>query len=193
MGEVVYRDNAGKQGKPLLLEGAGLVYIELRPDLDFETIRGNLGIPTVVTRGVFRGLSLPVYATNNEELFGTICVPNRWDEASNIKVHLYCWLAGAEDSKNFNLQISWKHYTNGTDVVPATSTDVAVETPTGASAAQFQSYKVEFTLVYDDLEDDDIMGLRIRRIAASANECAGEIVVNHYGVMFRRDKLGVIA
>lgn len=26
---------------------------------------------------------------------------------------------------------------------------------------------------------------------AGGNECAGEIVVNHYGVIFRRDKLGV--
>ena len=188
----IYRDNDGKQGKPVLLEGDGLVYIELRPDLDYTTIIG-LGKPTIVTRGVFHGFSLPVYAADNEELFATICAPNRWDEASNIYIHLYCWLAQAEDTKNFNLQVSWEHYTSGIDIVPATSANVAVETPTGAGAAQFQSYKVEFTLVYDDLEDDDIMGLRIRRIAASANECAGEIVVNHYGVMFRRDKLGVVS
>jgi len=38
---------------------------------------------------------------------------------------------------------------------------------------------------------DDIIGLRLRRIAAAAPECGGEIVINHYGLIFRSDKLGV--
>lgn len=180
---------------PITMSGEGLVYIELRPDLDFETIRGNAGIPTLVTRGVFRGFSLPLYVAN-EELFGAICVPDRYDEASDIFVHLYCWLAQAEENKNFNMQMSWEHYTPGTDVVPATSNDVAVETATGAGAAQFKSYIVEFTIDYDIHTPDnivagDILQLRVRRINASANEAIGEIVVSHYGVIFRRDKLGI--
>lgn len=174
---------------PITTSGDGLVYIELRPDLDFETIRGNAGIPTLVTQGIFRGFSLPVYAANNEELFATICVPGRWDGASDIYIHLYCWLAAAEVNKNFNLQVSWEHYASGGDVVPATSANVAVET--AVNAAQFQSYKAEFTLAYGDLVTDDIIGLRVRRIAAAGAEAVGEIVINHYGVIFRRDKLGV--
>ena len=166
-----------------------MVYVELRPDLDFETIRGNAGIPTLVTQGIFRGFSLPVHNGDPEELFATICVPNRWDGASDIYVHLYCWLALAEVNKNFNLQVTWEHYTPETDTVPATSANVEVET--AANAAQFQSYVVQFTLTYGDLVADDILGLRVRRIAAVGAECVGEIVVNHYGVAFRRDKLGV--
>ena len=179
---------------PVTLEGAGLVYIELRPDLDYETIRGQTGVPTLVTQGLFRGFSLPEYvADSGEELFATICVPNRYDAASDIFVHLYCWLAIAEDTRNFNLELGWEHYTSGTDIVPATSTLVPVETATGALAAQFKSYKVEFTLAYDDIIADDILGLRIRRIEATPTDCAGEIVINHYGVIFRRDKLGTPA
>jgi len=183
---------------PITVAAEGLVYIELRPDLDFETIRGNAGVPTLVTRGIFRGFSLPVFAADDEELFSAICVPSRYDEASDIVVHLYCWLAQAEDNKNFNLQTSWEHYTPVTDIVPATSNDVAVETPTGAGAAQFQSYIVELIIDYDihtpnNIVIDDILQIRIRRIAASANECAGEIVVNHYGITFRRNKLGLFA
>ena len=125
-----------------------------------------------------------------------MCVPGRYDEESDIIVHLYCWLAGAEDTKNFKLQLSWEHYTPGTDIVPATSNDVEVQTATGASAAQFQSYVVPFTINYDidtpdDIIGDDIIGMRLRRIAATANECAGEIVINHLGIIFRRDKLGI--
>lgn len=178
----------------ITMVSAGRTYIELRPDLDYTTIIG-LGKPTQVTRGVYKGYSLPIYAADNEELFGTVCVPGRYDEASDVSVHMYCWLAGAEDSKNFKLQLSWEHYTPGTDVVPATSNDVEVQTATGAGAAQFQSYEVAFTIDYDidtpdDLIRDDIIGLRLRRIAADADECANEIVINHYGVIFRRDKMG---
>ncbi len=185
---------------PVRLEGAGRVYIEIRPDLDFETIRGQDGVPTLVTQGLFRGFSLPLYVAepeNFEELFATICVPNRYDEASDIFLHLYCWLAAEEVSKNFNLQLGWEHYTPGPDTVPATETLVPVETATGAGA-QFQSYEVAFTIDYDvhtpnNIVADDILALRVRRIAASENDCIGEIVVNHYGVIFRRDKLGVPA
>ena len=177
------------------VSGSGLVYFELRPDLDRCAIIGQ-GKPTRVTQGIFEGYSLPVYAADNEELYLAMCVPGRYDEASDIVVHIYCWLAGAEDTKNFKLQLSWEHYTPGTDVVPATSNNVEVQTATGAGAAQFQSYIVPFTIDYDidtpdDIIGDDIIGMRLRRIAADANECAGEIVINHLGIVFRRNKLGV--
>jgi len=79
--------------------------------------------------------------------------------------------------------------------LPASVTLVPVETATGALAAQFQSYKVQFTIDYDvhganSIVEDDIVALRVRRIAASIDDCIGEIVINHYGVIFRRDKLG---
>lgn len=176
-----------------LTENKQLVYIEIRPDLDYETVRA-FGKPTRVYQGVFVGWSLPIYAADNEELYSTICVPNRYDEESDVIVHIDCWLSQAEDSKNFKLQLSWEHYTPS-EVIPATSTNVEVQTATGASAAQFQGYQVDFTIDYDvhtpnSLMHDDIMGLRLRRIAATANECAGEIVIAHIGVGFRRDKLG---
>lgn len=175
------------------LENGQPVYVEFRPDLDFETIRGNVGIPTLETRGIFRGFSLPLWvADNKEELFATLCVPSRWDGKSDIYIHLYCWLAGAEDSHNFKLQLSWEHYTSGTDVVPNSSTNVEVQTATGAGAVIFKSYRVEFQLTYGDLVADDIIGLRVRRIAATAPDCDADIVVNHYGLIFRRDKLGVV-
>jgi len=185
---------------PIILVDQGLVYIELRPDLDYDTIRGQAGVPTLVTRGIFRGFSLPEYVAepdNYEQLFATICVPSRYAEASAIIVPLYCWLAIAEDSKNFNLELGWEHYTPGTDIVPATSHLIPVETATGASAAQFQSYKVSFTLDYDvhdpnNIVGDDIMGLRVRRLAATPPDCVGEIVIDHYGVIFRRNKLGTL-
>ena len=159
------------------------------PELDHATLIGT-GKPTEVSRGLFKGFSLPVYAAANEELFGTANVPLDWDGASDFYVHVLCYLAGAEDTKNFKLQCSWEHYAPGPDIVPATSADVEVETATGAAAAQFQSYKVAFQMTYGDLARDDVISMRLRRIAASANEAAGEIVIGHWSLPFRRNILG---
>lgn len=165
-----------------------LVHLELRPDLDFVTVQA-LGKPTWVTRGIFGGFSLPIYSADNEELFFEICAPDRWDANNNVEGHVDCWLSGTEDSKNFKLQLSWEHYTTG-DTVPATSADVEVEIATGASAPQFKSFQVEMPLTIGDLARDDIIGLRLRRIAASANEVGGEIVICHLGIIFPRNTLG---
>lgn len=56
----------------------GRVWIEFRPDLDFESVITN-GVPTWVTRGLFGGFSLPIHV-GNEELRYEVRVPNRWDE-----------------------------------------------------------------------------------------------------------------
>lgn len=191
MGTIIYRDNAGRQGKQILLEGAGLDYIELRPELDASTIRGQIGIPAIVTQGIFQGFTLPVFGDDNQELFGTICTPGRWDGESDFLIHVYCWLTDANNAKKFRLQISWEHYAPG-DLVPATTAeDLIVETTTGDVAA-FQTYEVVFNATYGALVADDIIAVRLYRIAATGNEIAGNVVINHWGFVFRRDKLGVV-
>lgn len=181
---------------PVKVSDAGLVYVEIRPHLD-QTKIGEKGKPTLVERGVYRGYSLPTYAAD-EELFFEICVPDRYDEASDITVHVVCYLDTANTDKKFKLQASWYHLTPGTDIVPDTTPihDVEVETDTG-EAAQYRSFLVEFTLDYDaDTPDNviinDLLGIRLRRIASS-DEIAGEVVISHLGVIFRRDKLGTAA
>ena len=187
------RDVYFTEGYRIILEGDSKLYLELRPDLDYTTITAQ-GKPTQIARGVIHGYSLPIYAADNEELFLENHIPHRWDEESNILVHLHCYLSVANDTKNFNIQLSWEHFTAG-DIVLATSNDVEVETATGALAAQFQSYHVEFIIDYDIDVGDPIIStdefhMRIRRIAATANEIAGEIVVTHIGVVYLIDKLG---
>ena len=169
-------------------------WIELRPDFDFSIVRSH-GVPTQIERGVYTGFSLPIYSADHEELFFEICIPQRWNRESDIDVHVYCCLSQAEDTKNFNLELCWEHITVGTDVVPVTCNSVTTETATGATAAQYQTYVVEFTIDYDidagdAIIEDDLLGLRIRRLAASANEIGGEIIVLHTGVIFQRNKVG---
>ncbi|GAH36742.1 unnamed protein product, partial [marine sediment metagenome] len=56
----------------------------------------------------------------------------------------------------------------------------------------FQSYEVEFELAFGALVRDDIIGIRLYRLAATISEITGNIVINHWGIIFRRDKLGVV-
>lgn len=187
------RDIYMTEGYVITLEGDSKLYLELRPDLDFETVKAH-GKPTRVYRGVIGGFSLPVYAADNEELFLESHVPHRWDNVTNILVHLHGYLSVANDTKNFNIQLSWESFTDS-DIIPATSNDVEVETATGAGAAQFQSYHIEFIIDYDidvgdPISSTDELHMRVRRIAATADEIAGEIVVTHIGVIYLIDKLG---
>ena len=181
--------------KPLTLTGDGLVTIELRTSLDYSRILGN-SKPTKITRGLAQGFSLPIYSADDEELYFSLCVPNRYDEASDITVHVHGWLDTANTDKNFQLRLEWEHISVG-DIVPVTSNEVNVETDTGI-ASQFQCFEISFTINYDiDTPDniiaDDMLAMRLYRIAASENEMAGEIVISHIGVVFRRDKLGASA
>jgi len=150
------------------------------------------GKPTRVTQGIFQGFSLPTYAAD-EELFTCICVPYRWDGASDLIVYVGGWLDTANDAKNFNLQVSWENWTAG-DIVPTTTNDVPVETATG-TAAQYKSFKVAFTIDYDVdspalIESGDALGFRLRRLAASIDEIAGEFVVEGIALVYKIGSFG---
>ena len=184
---------------PLHLAGNGLCTMELRPGIDQAEVAG-VGKPTIVTRGITTGFSLPLYAANQELFFG-MCIPQRWDGASNIDVGIHCYLASAEDNHAFRLQVSWDRIrTSINEVVPLTSQDVEVETDTGASALQFTSYHIDFTgenaIPYDleghELEAEDELSMRLRRVPKEGvpDECSGDIVIIHIGLIFVRNKLG---
>ncbi len=168
--------------------------IEIQTDMDYSTIRA-FGKPTDVHRGVFNGFSLPVYSSDNEEIFFKVHIPHDWDEASDFVIKLYCYIDTANDTKNFKLRMQWENVTPGTDTYPATDNDVDVQTATGGSAVQYQSYELDFPIDYDIdtpavIARGDILGLLLRRIAASANEIAGEVVITDIKLRYKRNLLG---
>lgn len=151
------------------------------------------GKPTLVSQGAFYGFSLPVYNADDEELFACACVFTDWQGASDLTVYIGGWLTDANSAKRFKLQVSWQSWTSGDDV-PATTHDVEVETLTGAWNAK-HSFKVGFTLDYDvdtpdDLAKGDALAIRIRRVAASANEITGEAVVEGAILYYQRGSFG---
>jgi len=175
---------------PFRLVGDAKVWIEFRPELDFDIVKKN-AVPLSYERGVFTGFELPVWAGDDQELFFDICVPDRWDGTSMPHIHLDVFVIEAQGTTKeaFRLQIAYEHYTVG-DVVPDTSTLLEVETITGVSAA-FQSYQVSFDVPVGDMEGDDILAFRVRRVdAVTGIEISGNVVIEHAGVIFLCDKLG---
>ncbi len=168
--------------------------IKLRPQIDFGKIQAT-SKPTEVTRGVLQTYSLPIYNSDDEELFINQSVPRRWDGASDITVGCIAAIDTTNDNKNFRLELAWENITAG-DVVPTTSNAASTDIATGASAAQYQTYDVQFTIDYDidgegyEIEPNDVLAMRLRRVAATSDEILGEVLVFGFYVQYNRDKIG---
>lgn len=153
--------------------------------------------PTQVDYGASSGYSLPIYASDDEELFFNEMIAGRWDGASDITVSVTGYLSAAEDvDDDFALQLSWANKTPSSGVVPSATTDVEVRTniATGRSA-QYSIYKVDFTIDWDagtpDIASSDIFLGRLRRIAVGGGytEMSGEFVVLAVVVTYTVNKM----
>lgn len=167
--------------------------IRLDPDT-FDLIAHSK--PTQVEVGLFKGFSMPIYSSDNEEIFYQLRVPYRWDGISDPQICLLVALADAEDiDDKFKLQCTWESVEEE-GILSALSHDVEVETTiVVAHVAQYTIYSVHFILDYDihgagsEVLPNDVMGLRIRRLAASASEVDNEIIVFNAIIEFNIDKV----
>lgn len=167
--------------------------LRLRPQVEFGRIQAT-SKPTIVSRGVVQGYSLPVYNADDEELFITQSVPHRWDEASNITFGCMAMLDTANTDKKFKLQIEWEQVTAG-DVVGTSTVTASTEIDVTGAASQYMTYDVTMTVDYDAntpdvIEANDVLAIRLRRVAASADEITGEVVVYGFYIQYNRDKIG---
>lgn len=177
----------------------GNTCVSIRPTLDYGRILG-VAKPTVVYRGIVRGFSLPIYNNDNEELFFcTPFVPARWDGVSDPCVIIEGYLDTANNAKKFGLQCSWTKNTTGTDIVTDTTAEDPTVEITTENWAQYQSFRAIIPLNYDilgvgnELKAGDCLNLRLYRIAASAQEIAGEVVIIGVTIRWKIDKFyGVV-
>jgi len=180
----------------------GKVYLEFRPDLDETRIRGNVGIPTGVRigepgEGLFTGYSLPIWNSNDEELYFMHCVPDRWDGESHIIIHIVTALANANEAGNsYQLEMEWEHVTPDVEEVPVTL-NTTTFTRNIESNTQFECYKDYFLVLYnadvgDDILADDEIAIRLRRLSVlgvGLKELDGELIILHWGILFARGDL----
>lgn len=180
----------------LSLLGTAKGYLTLRPEINQDEIRKELK-PVLVQRGVFFGYLMPVYAADNEEIFFKQEVPGRWDEASDIEVHLIICLTGGEDiGDKFKFQLSWQHCGGCENVLPDTTHDVEVETTLLSDRnAAYDIYEIVFTIDYDidgggsEIVEGEVIGMRLRRIAASSLEVTNDIMALNWDTHYQVNKM----
>jgi len=168
----------------------------LRPEINIDEIRKQ-EVPDQVQVGVFFGYSMPVWNTDHEELFMKQSVPGRWDEASDIVVHVLLCLSQIEDVGDyFKFQLSWNNVADDDDVVPAAAHDVPAEQIVLAGrAAQHDVYELTFIVDYDadgpgnEMQGHDVLAYRIRRQDATNPDVTGEIIVLDWHSHFVEDKM----
>jgi len=189
-----YNDDEWGYGEErvFFVKECGKVYIEIRPDLSETRIRGNAGIPTDALVGVFHGYSMALWNENDEELFFLICVPDRWDEESQIIVHVK-WCTSDNETNNIVCwEMGWDYSTP--NIVEAIPTDdppymIQVDRAVG-SELTYAHYQEYFIIDYDiDASDpiikDDLLALRLRRISVN-DSLTGEPIVLELAVLFAR-------
>lgn len=162
-----------------------------RIPITFSTAQAQ-GKPTAVTVGANSGFSMPIYNSDDEEIFFTTRVPRRWDGTTNPVVTVLAHLGNTEDvGDKFNFQLSYV-CNSTTGVLSATTNDVPVETTVATGrAAQYDTYAVEFTLDATKLNNFCEFKARLRRIAASGSEVDNEVIITSAFINYKRDKLGV--
>jgi len=111
-------------------------------------------------------------------------------EGETVKIATHCWITSAQAAATdaFRLEFAYENFTPDDDTVPVTSDDVRREIVTGV-AAQFQTYGVHTPLDLTGVDGDDSLGIRLRSITSS-DDIAGEVVIQHVGIIFKCDKIG---
>jgi len=181
------RDIYMTEGYEITFEGDSRWYDQKTMPIQIARIIAA-GKPTRVERGIFQGFSLPIGGAD-EELFTCQCVPGNWDGTTDFILYVGGWIDTANDDKNFQLRASFENWGDG-NVIPAGSTDVDVETNTGALGGQYKAFKIAFTLDHTGILEGDALGIRLSRIAATADEIAGEFVVEGMVLIYRANSLG---
>lgn len=169
-------------------------YLEFRPDLDETKIRGQLGIPSDVNVGCFNGYSLPITdGSDNETLNYLICVPDRWDEETDILLHIDAALSmGNQADRSYKWKLNWEHYTPIDDVVPATCNIIYFERYI-YSDTQYQSYQDWMVIDYDidagdAIHPDDLIALSLSRVTVEPKQTdSDEIYVFAVDILFAED------
>lgn len=164
------------------------VWQSMQPFLD-ENQSNLIGKPTLVSRGIFRGYSLPEYAANEELLF-RIRVPHNWDGVTNPRFVAITSISSGEDigdKYKFQLELEAEDIEA---VIPDTTAETLTDEITVADGTAYYAEIINFELDAANLVAGQTLHLRLRRIAASASSVSNEIIVWHWDMRWKMNKLG---
>lgn len=163
------------------------------PYLD-ENYANVKSVPTQVNRGLFRGYSFPIWSTpadQFEELLFRIRVPFRWDGVTNPYFCAITAISQVEDiGDKYKFQLEWVAKDVGY-VLPATVTETCTYEVTIIDGTAWRAEIIigEMNASLGLVAGQNWQG-RLRRIASSGPEVAGEPVVFHWCTRWKMNKLG---
>ena len=155
--------------------------LTLRPTIDVIAQIAK-SKPTQVTLGAHKLFSMPIYDSDDEQLFLGCVIPKRWDGESDITARVMCMLSGAEDVGDkfkFSLEYALAHAGH---VATATTTQSLSEIIVLTDrSAQYAVYALDFTIDYDTVgcvcESDHVVSMVLKRIDAADHEVSNEILL----------------
>lgn len=149
--------------------------------------------PTPFLYNIYTGFSMPIYNSDDEELYYTAKWRERWDGVTNPHMKIYCCLTGAEDvGDKFKFQLSGSSVDCETGtVLPATTNEyygeaTVIEGKTAANS--FYCVDIEFDAT--KFSSKYMSAGRLRRINSSGPEVTNEIAILHAVIELKRDKIG---
>ena len=144
--------------------------------------------PTLVTRGVFGGYSLPEYAAGEELLF-RMRVPLRWDGVTNPYFVAISSISATEDiGDKYRMQFEWEAE-DILHVIPDTIAETLTDEVTVADGTAFYAEIVSFELDAASLVAGQNLQARLRRIAASSSSVSNEIIIWHWDTRWKINKV----
>jgi hypothetical protein len=145
--------------------------------------------PSLVTRGIFGGYSLPEYATGEELLF-RMRVPHRWDGLTNPYFVAITSISAAEDvGDKYKFQLEWQSE-DVEAVIPDTIAETLTDEVTVADGTAYYAEIISFELDATTIVAGQNLQARLRRIAASASSVSNEIIVWHWDTRWKMSRLG---
>lgn len=191
--EVASLDSDGKLILPSPLYST--YWTSRTPFLDENNANDN-GVPTQVERGLFKGYSFPIWsdpAQVNEELTFRLRVPHRWDGTTKPWFVAITAISAAEDiGDKYKFQLEWQAE-DVENVIPATIQETLTTEITVADGTAWYAEILAFELTATTMVAGQNMQLRLRRIAASANEVTGEPVIFHWDTRWKMNRIGSVS
>ena len=144
--------------------------------------------PTLITRGVWSGYSLPEYVVGEELLF-RMRVPHLWDGSTNpyfVAISSISATEGVGDKYKF--QFEWQSE-DILHVIPDTIAETLTDEVTVADGTAFYAEIISFELDAATLIAGQCIQSRLRRIAASSSSVTNEIIIWHWDTRWKLDKV----
>ena len=144
--------------------------------------------PTLVTRGVFGGYSVPEYAAGEELLF-RMRVPLRWDGTTNPYFVAISSISANEDiGDKYKFQFEWQAE-DILAIIPDTTQETLTDEVTVANGNAFYAEILSFELAAATLVAGQNLQARLRRVAASSSSVSNEIIIWHWDTRWKINKV----